>query len=87
MRKWFYLLLCFLPMLSCVGQKDDPTPELRLVADLTALNVTARESATFTVFSGTEDVTDYSGRRDGFRMHLWCVHLIIFSQKSPESTD
>ena len=57
MRKWFYLLLCFLPMLSCVGQKDDPTPELRLVADLTALNVTAGESATFTVFSGAEDVT------------------------------
>ena len=60
MRKWFYLLLCFLPMLSCVGQKDDPTPELRLVADLTALNVTAGEFATFTVYSGAEDVTAYA---------------------------
>ena len=60
MRKWFYLLLAFLPMLSCVGQKDDPAPELRLVADLTAVNVTAGESATFTVFSGAEDVTSFA---------------------------
>ena len=64
MRKWFYLLLCFLPMLSCVGQKDDPTPELRLVADLTALNVTAGEFASFTVYSGAEDVTAYAAIRN-----------------------
>ena len=64
MRKWFYLLLAILPMLSCVGQKDDPAPELRLVADLTALNVTAGESATFIVFSGAEDVTDYAAIRN-----------------------
>ena len=64
MRKWFYLLLCFLPMLSCVGQKDDPAPELRLVADLTALNVTAGEFATFTVYSGAEDVTAYAAIRN-----------------------
>lgn len=64
MRKWFYLLLCFLPMLSCVGQKDDPAPELRLVADLTALNVTAGEFATFTVYSGAEDVTAYATIRN-----------------------
>ena len=64
MRKWFYLLLAILPMLSCVGQKDDPAPELRLVADLTALNVTVGESATFTVFSGTEDVTAYAAIRN-----------------------
>ena len=57
MRKWFYILLLLMPMLSCVGQKDDPALEVRLVADLTALNVTAGEQATFTVFSGTEDVT------------------------------
>ena len=60
MGKWFYILLAMLPMLSCVGQKDDPVPELRLVADLTALNVTAGESATFTVYSGAEDVTAFS---------------------------
>ena len=24
MRKWFYILLAILPMLACVGQKDDP---------------------------------------------------------------
>ena len=64
MRKWFYLLLCFLPMLSCVGQKDDPTPELRLVADLTAINVTAGEFTTFTVYSGAEDVTAYAAIRN-----------------------
>ena len=64
MRKWFYLLLCFLPMLSCVGQKDDPAPELRLMADLTALNVTAGEVATFTVYSGAEDVTAYAAIRN-----------------------
>ena len=64
MRKWFYILLAILPMLSCVGQKDDPTPELRLVADLTALNVTAGEYATFTVFSGAEDVTAYATIRN-----------------------
>ena len=71
MRKWFYLLLCFLPMLSCVGQKDDPTPELRLVADLTAINVTAGEFATFTVYSGAEDVTAWAVIRnvtDGTRL-------------------
>lgn len=60
MGKWFYILLAMLPMLSCVGQKDDPVPELRLVADLTALNVTAGESVTFTVYSGAEDVTAFS---------------------------
>lgn len=57
MKKWFYILLLLLPMLSCVGQKDDPAQEVRLVADLTAINVTAGEQATFTVFSGAEDVT------------------------------
>ena len=45
MRKWFYILLLLVPMLSCVGQKDDPAQEVRLVADLTALNVTAGEQA------------------------------------------
>lgn len=57
MRNWFYILLLLLPMLSCVGQKDDPAPEVRIVADLTAINVTAGEQATFTVYSGAEDVT------------------------------
>ena len=57
MKKWLYILLLLLPMLSCVGQKDDPTPELRLLADMTSLNVTAGEQATFTVLSGAEDVT------------------------------
>ena len=60
MRKWYYFLLACLPILSCVGQKDDPVPELRLLADLTALNVTAGESATFTVYSGAEDVTAFA---------------------------
>ena len=64
MRKWFYILLAILPVLSCVGQKDDPTPELRLVADLTAINVTAGEFATFTVYSGAEDVTAYAAIRN-----------------------
>ena len=64
MRKWFHILLAILPMLSCVGQKDDPMPELRLVADLTALNVTAGESATFTVYSGAEDVTAFAAIRN-----------------------
>lgn len=64
MRKWFYILLALLPMLSCVGQKDDPAPELRLVADLTALNVTTGEFATFTVYSGAEDVTAYAAIRN-----------------------
>lgn len=44
-------------MLSCVGQKDDPIPEPRLVADLSVVNVTAGEVVTFTVYSGAEDVT------------------------------
>ena len=60
MKKWLFILLAFLPVLSCVGQKDDPAPELRLVADLTALNVTEGESATFTGFSGAEDVTSFA---------------------------
>ena len=60
MRKWLYILLLLLPMLSCVGQKDDPSQEVRLVADLTAVNVTAGEQAVFTVFSGAEDVTAFA---------------------------
>ena len=61
MRKWLYInLLVLLSMLSCVGQKDDPVPEVRLVADLTELNVTAGEKAAFTVFSGMEDVTEFA---------------------------
>ena len=64
MRKWLHILLALLPMLSCVGQKDDPAPELRLLADLTALNVTAGEYATFTVLSGAEDVTQYATIRN-----------------------
>ena len=64
MRKWLHILLVLLPMLSCVGQKDDPAPELRLLADLTALNVTAGEYATFTVLSGAEDVTQYATIRN-----------------------
>jgi len=64
MKKWLFILLSFLPVLSCVGQKDDPAPELRLLADLTALNVTAGECATFTVLSGAEDVTAYATIRN-----------------------
>jgi len=64
MKKWLFILLSFLPVLSCVGQKDDPVPELRLLADLTVLNVTAGECATFTVLSGAEDVTAYATIRN-----------------------
>ncbi len=60
MKRWIYLLLALVSALSCVGQKDDPIPEPRLTADLTALNATAGETATFTVYSGTEDVTEYA---------------------------
>ena len=64
MRKWLHILLLLLPMLSCVGQKDDPAPELRLLADLTAVNVTAGESVMFTVLSGAEDVTAFATIRN-----------------------
>ena len=59
MNKWLHiLLLAFLPMLfSCIGQKDDPAVEVRLVADFTALDVKAGEFTTFTVYAGAEDVT------------------------------
>ena len=60
MKRWIYLLLALVSALSCVGQKDDPIPEPRLTADLTALNATAGGTATFTVYSGTEDVTEYA---------------------------
>ena len=64
MKKWLYILLAFLPMLSCVGQKDDPAAEVRLVADFSVLNVTAGDSTTFTVLSGEEDVTEYATIRN-----------------------
>ena len=64
MKRLLHILLAFLPVLSCVGQKDDPVPELRLMADLTALNVTAGESATFTVYSGAEDMTAFAAIRN-----------------------
>ena len=32
MRKWFYILLLLLPMLSCVGQKDDPALDVTVSA-------------------------------------------------------
>jgi thiol-disulfide isomerase/thioredoxin len=60
MKKWLLILLACLPVLSCVGQKDDPAPELRLLVSLTTLNVTEGEQATFTVLSGSEDVTAYA---------------------------
>ena len=60
MKKWLLILLSLLPVLSCVGQKDDPAPELRLLVDRTTLNVTEGERATFTVLSGAEDVTAYA---------------------------
>lgn len=53
---WFALLTAF----SCVGQKDDPAPEVRLAVSAAALNATEGEAALFTVFSGDEDVTEYA---------------------------
>ena len=64
MKRWFYILLALVSALSCVGQKDDPIPEPRLTADLTSLNATAGETATFTVYSGAEDVTEYATIRN-----------------------
>ncbi|MBQ9192323.1 MAG: Omp28-related outer membrane protein [Bacteroidales bacterium] len=64
MKRWFLILLVLLSAFSCVGQKDDPIPEPRLSADLTALNATAGETATFTVYSGAEDVTAYATIRN-----------------------
>ena len=64
MKRWIYILLALVSALSCVGQKDDPIPEPRLTADLTALNATAGETATFTVYSGAEDVTEYATIRN-----------------------
>ena len=64
MKRWIYILLALVSALSCVGQKDDPIPEPRLTADLTALNATAAETATFTVYSGAEDVTEYATIRN-----------------------
>ena len=58
MKRWIYLLLALVSALSCVGQKDDPIPEPRLTADLTALNATAGETATFTVYSVTSSVPE-----------------------------
>lgn len=64
MKRWIYILLALVSALSCVGQKDDPIPEPRLTADLTALNATAGETASFTVYSGAEDVTEYATIRN-----------------------
>lgn len=64
MKRWFYILLALVSALSCVGQKDDPIPEPRLAVDLTALNATAGETATFTVYSGAENVTEYATIRN-----------------------
>ena len=64
MKRWIYILLALVSALSCVGQKDDPIPEPRLTADLTALNATAGETATFTVYSGAEEVTEYATIRN-----------------------
>ena len=64
MKRWFYILLALVSTLSCVGQKDDPIPEPRLTVDLAALNATAGETATFTVYSGAEDVTEYATIRN-----------------------
>ena len=58
MRKGLLILFALLTALSCVGQRDDPAPEVRLAASATALNVTEGESALFTVYSGDEDVTE-----------------------------
>lgn len=64
MRKGLLILFALLTALSCVGQRDDPAPEVRLAASATALNVTEGESALFTVYSGDEDVTEYAQIRN-----------------------
>ena len=57
MKKGLIILLSILAVLSCVGQKDDPVKELRLIASNSVLDLSRGDSVLFTVYRGDEDVT------------------------------
>ena len=56
-KRFAIIFFALLAVLSCVGQKDDPVPEIRLTVNASLLNVTRGDSALFTVYSGEDDVT------------------------------
>ena len=59
MRRIFYIVSILLAAAGCVGQKDDPV-NIVMTSDRSEINVTAGESATFSVIFNGEDVTDFA---------------------------
>lgn len=59
MRRLIYIVSILLTAVGCVGQKDDPV-NIVMTSDRGEINVTAGESAIFTVLYNGEDVTEYA---------------------------
>ena len=59
MRRLFYIAAILLAAVSCIGQKDDPV-SIVMTSDRSEVNVTAGESAVFSVLFNGEDVTEFA---------------------------
>jgi len=59
MRRYIYIAVFLLSVVGCVGQKEDPV-NIVLKSDRSEINVTAGESAVFSVLFNGEDVTEFA---------------------------
>ncbi|MBQ1750394.1 MAG: Omp28-related outer membrane protein, partial [Bacteroidales bacterium] len=59
MRRFIFIVVFLLSVVGCVGQKEDPV-NIVLKSDRSEINVTAGESAVFSVLFNGEDVTEFA---------------------------
>lgn len=59
MRRYIFIVVFLLSVVGCVGQKEDPV-NIVLKSDRSEINVTAGESAVFSVLFNGEDVTEFA---------------------------
>lgn len=59
MRRFIFIAVFLLAVVGCVGQKEDPV-NIVLKSDRSEINVTAGESAVFSVLFNGEDVTEFA---------------------------
>jgi len=59
MRRYIFIAFFLLAFVGCVGQKEDPV-NIVLKSDRSEINVTAGESAVFSVLFNGEDVTEFA---------------------------
>lgn len=59
MRRFIFIVVFLLSVVGCVGQKEDPV-NIVLKSDRSEINVSAGESAVFSVLFNGEDVTEFA---------------------------